>query len=379
MIAIAFDLNFRHAAEIFSGASDYVAEVGLDWRLVPLNFGFEAKLMELAESGKLDGAIGTFVSDGWIAGLVEHGVAAVNLFHFSKIESIPSVSVDDFQIGEQAARHLTSQGARSFAFYGSDSVYYTRLRRAGFQAQVPEHAYLDLQPGAPLAEHIRQLTASPRPLGVLCSTDRLARELINEARNQELQCGKDLLVVGIDNDPSESIFAGLGITSFKLPSREIGYLAAKQLHGILEQTNSPDKTPPASQPQLIPRESSLAPGRARIAQRAANYIQENLSDPELEMESLAHRMGVSRRSLELAFKDQFKTSPYRMLSDLRLKLAGRLLKESAHPVMEVGRRCGYPEPHHFSAWFKKQSGFAPRSFRESAETHPIILPKRRQP
>ena len=62
MVAIAFDLNFRHAAEIFSGVSDYVAEARLDWQLMPLNFGFEVRLMELAKSGQLAGAIGTFVS-----------------------------------------------------------------------------------------------------------------------------------------------------------------------------------------------------------------------------------------------------------------------------------------------------------------------------
>ena len=41
MVAIAFDLNFQHATEIFSGAADYVRTAGLDWRLLPLNFGFE--------------------------------------------------------------------------------------------------------------------------------------------------------------------------------------------------------------------------------------------------------------------------------------------------------------------------------------------------
>jgi DNA-binding LacI/PurR family transcriptional regulator len=106
MVAIAFDLNFRHAAEIFSGVSDYVAEAHLDWQLMPLNFGFEARLMELARSGQLAGALGTFVSDGWLEGLTEAGVPAINMFNFSKIGIIPNIGPDDYATGEAAAAHL---------------------------------------------------------------------------------------------------------------------------------------------------------------------------------------------------------------------------------------------------------------------------------
>ena len=57
MNTIAFDLNFRHAAKIFSGISDDVAEARLDWQLMPLEFGFEVRLMELAKSEQPAGAI----------------------------------------------------------------------------------------------------------------------------------------------------------------------------------------------------------------------------------------------------------------------------------------------------------------------------------
>jgi AraC-like DNA-binding protein len=31
--------------------------------------------------------------------------------------------------------------------------------------------------------------------------------------------------------------------------------------------------------------------------------------------------------------------------------------------MEVGRLCGYPEPHHFSTWFKNKTNSPPKGFR----------------
>ena len=74
---------------------------------------------------------------------------------------------------------------------------------------------------------------------------------------------------------------------------------------------------------------------------------------------------MSRRSLELEINEQFKTSPYQMIAKIRFDAAEKLLRTTLIPVMEVGARCGYPEAHHFSAWFKKKCGFAPKTYRDN--------------
>ena len=365
LIAIAFDLNFRHAAEIFSGVSDYVAEARLDWQLVPLNFGFEVRLMELAKSGQLAGAIGTFVSDGWIAGLTELGVPAVNMFNFSEIHSVPNIGPDDEATGRAAAEHLIAQRAKRFAFFGADGVHYTRLREKGFKACLPDPVdCIDLRPGPTMADQIAALDRNGGLLGVFCSNDLSAREFILEAQRQDLHCGRDLLVVGVDNDPSESIFAGIGISSFKQPIRETGHTSAHALHELIAHGQLSSELTLQTPAQLIARESSLPKGRARIAQQATNLLEEALANPELEMEHIAQTLGVSRRVLELACREQLHTSPYQLLTHKRLALAKQLLTTTKLPIMEVGTRCGYPEPHHFSAWFKKHASCAPKAYRD---------------
>jgi LacI family transcriptional regulator len=365
MVAIAFDLNFRHAAEIFNGVSDYVTEARLDWRLVPLNFGFEARLMELAKTGHLAGVIGTFVSDGWVSGLIEQGVTAVNMFNFSRIESITNVGPNDYATGVEAATHLISQGAQRFAFYGADGVYYTRLREAGYKAGLGDSGYMELRPGPLLSDQISAFKHDSRVLGIFCSNDLAARELIVECRNNDLHCGKEILVVGVDNDPSESIFAGIGISSFKQPVRETGYTAARALDYTLRGRPLDVIPPVATKIRLIARESSLPSGRARTVQRALNLLNDNLQNAGLEIETIARSIGVSRRTLELAFNEQLHTSPYRYISQARLEHAKLLLKTTKLPIMEVGTLCGYPEPHHFSAWFKKHCACAPKAYRET--------------
>ena len=281
---------------------------------------------------------------------------------------VPTVSPDDHATGYAAAEHLRTQGAQRFAFFGADGVHYTRLREAGFRAGLRSYQLESelelLRPGPNLAEQLKGLKSASELIGIFCSNDLSARELITLARQQGIRCGKDILVVGVDNDPSESIFAGIGISSFKQAIRETGYLSTRALHETIQQGQPSVDLQLQMPSQLIPRESSLASNRARIGQQAANYIRENLAKPELDAASLAQHIGVSRRSLELAVHEQFNSSPYKMLAQARLQLAQHLLRTSPLPIMEVGLRCGYPSAHHFSAWFKKQCGSAPKVYRE---------------
>lgn len=366
VVAVAFDLNFRQAAEIFQGISEHVNDARLDWRLLPLSFGFEQTVADLAASGRLAGVMGSFVSDRWIAGLRSRGIAAVNLFRLSDIRSIPTVCIDDSAMGRAAAAHLTKQGVARFIFYSADRIHSTRLRQAGFQSAVGERPLTSLRAGPALGQQLAQLCALPSPVGAFCNSDALARNLINEARRQKRRVGRDFLVLGSDNDPAASIFAGVGISSFQLPTRAIGTLAAQLLERQLDNLSLEDPTCHAKAATLIARESSLAPGAARLAQTAVNYMQERLDDPTLDIEKLARALGASRRSLELAFENQFHTSPYKKLCNYRLEKARHLLASSTLPIESVGQRCGYPEPHHFSAWFKKQAGQAPKFYRSAS-------------
>ncbi|MFU8849226.1 MAG: helix-turn-helix domain-containing protein [Opitutales bacterium] len=365
LIAIAYDLSFRHAAEIFSGAADYIQSRSLDWQLLPLNFGFEAKLMELAKSGRLRGAIGTFVSDAWIRGLHACGVAAVNLFDFSKITSVPTVRLHDEAIGQIAVRHLLEQGAKSLAFIGQDRAHFNQIRRRAMIAACPPEHYLEIDPLAPRRQQALRLSQARQPVGVLCSDDRIARELCNEAKLLDLEIGHDLLIIGIGNEPSESTFAGIGLSSFEIPSREIGFRAARQMDLLLRGEKQICHPPAIDKitAKLLFRESTLASPQARLAERTMAAIRASLAQSDFDIASLSRQMGVSRRSLELATRHQFDKSPYQILSELRLVKAKKMLLETNTTITKIGEICGYPVPHHFSAWFKQRTGMSPKKFR----------------
>lgn len=362
-IAVAYDLNFRQAGEILRGVSEHMQKEALNWRLVPLQYGFETTLMQLAQSGQLSGAIGSFISDQWIQGLLECDVLAINLFRVSDIKSIPSVCLDDTAIARKAAEHLVAQGATQFIYFANGNTHADTFYEQGFNKALKADPCISLKPGPLLGESISAVLQNGHTVGVFCTSDRLAREFITEANRQSLSCGRDYRLVSIGNDPTESVFAGTGITSFNPPMYTCGVRAAKLLEESLSGHMPAPRVYTISQTELLVRESSLASRSARIAQAAANYINEHFFDPTLDAGKLARAIGVSRRVLELSLQDTELPSPYQLISQARLQEASDLLSQTDLPVSEIGRRSGYPEPHHFSAWFKARTEQCPRNYR----------------
>ncbi len=366
IVTLAYDANLGQATGIYSGVTGYIREAQLDWHIIPLNYAFESRLIDLIEAGRLDGAIGTFVSDRWVSRLTENGVAAVNLFNFSEIRSIPRVCVDDRGIGFAAAKHFQEYGTRSVTFLCRERTYQNSLRLHGLKGAKRSEAFFEVDWLGTRAECLESIKAAPKPVGILCSSDRIARELIHELELSGLKTGKDVLVIGVGNDPAESLFAGIPISSFNIPSQAIGRIAAQLLaEQINPKSASVGKPVQSLRAELLARASSLPTRHSRLATKALRLAEEQIANANFNIAEMARQLGASRRSLELAVRKEFKQSPYQLLTKIRLDHASMLLRKSQMPIGEVGQQCGYPEPHHFSAWFKQHRGSAPRQYRQS--------------
>lgn len=99
----------------------------------------------------------------------------------------------------------------------------------------------------------------------------------------------------------------------------------------------------------------------RALKRALEYIHEHLEQP-WSMEDLVRASGVSRRSLEQAFRDNLQTSPLRYLQQCRLELARDCLRR-ARPgdlqLVDLAHRLGFAQPSHFTTAYKQAFGELP--------------------
>ena len=91
-------------------------------------------------------------------------------------------------------------------------------------------------------------------------------------------------------------------------------------------------------------------------------IEDNLSNPELNVVFLAGQLGMSRSSLFNKIRGLADVTPNEMIQLVKLKKAARLLKDGHYRVSEVSYMVGFSSPSYFAKCFQKQFGVKPMDF-----------------
>ena len=102
-----------------------------------------------------------------------------------------------------------------------------------------------------------------------------------------------------------------------------------------------------------------------VSKIAIEYIW-NHTHAEVDIAKLAHRLQISRRTLERRFK---QTTGHTLLEEIqacRIERAKRLLVETRIPIKEIVFRAGFNNREHLRHTFRKQLGLPPEEFRRQA-------------
>jgi AraC-like DNA-binding protein len=97
----------------------------------------------------------------------------------------------------------------------------------------------------------------------------------------------------------------------------------------------------------------------RLQEYVRLHLDQNVQTAQLEGVS-----GLSSATIHRLFLHFTGMPPQRWIAALRSEVAQRLLRTTAIPVAEVGRRVGLNDPFHFSRFFRRQSGLSPQMYRE---------------
>jgi DNA-binding response OmpR family regulator len=93
-------------------------------------------------------------------------------------------------------------------------------------------------------------------------------------------------------------------------------------------------------------------------------IQQNLENPELDVEHLAKQMNVSRPTLYRKIKAISDLTPSELIHISRLKKAAELLATTDFKVYEVADIVGYNSQNNFGRSFLKQFGMPPTEYQK---------------
>lgn len=87
-------------------------------------------------------------------------------------------------------------------------------------------------------------------------------------------------------------------------------------------------------------------------------------DQELSLTDVAERFHYHPSYFSMLFKQNVGSTFSDYLSDVRMREAARLLKESSLYAAKIGQRVGYPVAAYFTKAFKKQFGMSPDQYRK---------------
>jgi len=102
-----------------------------------------------------------------------------------------------------------------------------------------------------------------------------------------------------------------------------------------------------------------------LMERVMKYLNENLTDPDLNVEKLTEDVGISRAQLHRKMKEIAGVSTGEFIRNLRLEQAARLIEEGEINITQVAYSVGFNNQTHFSTVFKKHYGMSPSEYAET--------------
>ncbi len=373
-VALAFQIALPHHERIIRGIMDYARDHG------PWEFAFDPEASQVTLASLSD-----WVGDGALTMIVDPEEAefarrlpypVVNLSATLQKPGLPTVTNDDYRIGELAAQHFLARGFRRFGFYGLHDVWYSIQRQRGFVERIEQAGFscdiLNSVGSAHVARpwtwnrpELEQWIASLKPpVGILAVHDYRARMVKEVALAMGKRVPEDVAVMGVNDDPVACETCRPTLTSIPHDGYNVGYRAAELLNRLMT------GQPVGDEPILIPpnpiseRQSTNALGVDDPHLRAAiDWLQQRMSDP-VSVDDVADAVGISRRWLEQLFRSQLGVSPHDFLTSIRVDMAKALLRaDSPLKLREVARRCGFHDARRLTIVFRQRVGMSPKQYR----------------
>ena len=295
------------------------------------------------------------------------------------------VNVDDTAIVEAAFNLMKKRGLENFAFVHTteaSEVLRSSLRAAAFRCMADKAGFTCTECGAcrdgnwtsRLTSLADELAALPTPCGVMAYNDRCAREVIDACNLAGLSIPSQIQVVGVDDQQEICENVRPRLTSIEPDFEGIGYLLAQRMDELLT-TGKAKKMSICGVRRIVERETTRdLSGAARLVTAAEKFINANAcqglppSPKGLLPAALAAALKVSRRYLEIRFKQVKGEGIAEAIRRRKLEEVCRMLKETDLPIGEIATRCGFPVQTHLNAIFRRNYETTLRAYRQSSKS-----------
>lgn len=305
------------------------------------------------------------------------------------------VDVSDVEIAKAAFSLLSRRGLAHFAFAhpGARLMDEDRARRraAPFRKTVREGGFdfrefgkedSPSEMGPRLRDLAWSLSSMPHPCGVLAYNDQCAREVMDACHLAGLDIPKQIQIVGVDNQEDICENVRPRLTSVVPDFEGAGHLMARRLDALLGRGGAvgaagrelPPRVVSCGVLRVAERDTTIdLSGAARLVTAAERVVREcacagleGHSPRGLTPDALAERLHVSRRLLEIRFREVRGEGVAEAIRKRKLEEVRRQLRETDRPIGVIADMCGFPAVAHFCAAFGRAYGLSPRAYRQQS-------------
>ena len=194
--------------------------------------------------------------------------------------------------------------------------------------------------------------------------DDCGREVLDAALLAGLAVPDEMAVVGVDNDEILCELCDPPLSSVALNAEPGGYAAAELLDGLMSGRIQKPRNILVEAVGVVARRSTevLAIEDRKVAQ-ALQFIRKHEGEA-IRVGDVLHAVPISRRSLEMRFRQALHRTIHEEILRARLRHARRLLRESDITLDELAERAGFGSASHLSAVFSRQMGLPPARYRK---------------
>ena len=375
----------ENARRKLDGVCRYAKSAG--WRVQVVAYG-EAAVSRTGGNGVLKGIDIARLLKLWQPdGVLVDCVSAMRLLDFDAFAGVPSVflglgprsgrvcvAVDNDAIAVAASRLLLSLDCSSYVFvphYGNPD--WSRFREKVFAEMLRingrKYCSLELPPRATQDQFRESLkktfVRAPKPIGVFAANDYMAEQTVAVAQAARIAIPKELLLVGVDNDPQVCENTSPTLTSVQPDFMGVGSLAAKLLEERMRHPKKAIDSVHVGDVSVCRRESTNIYRRTSDkVGMAIELIRARACDGLCASEVIA-AMGTSRRLAEMRFREVVGTSILSAIQRQRVERAKGLLEHSSSCMDEIAKRCGYNSVRSLRKVFARDTGMSPVAWRRN--------------
>lgn len=383
MIRLMFltDFTERFAYRLLTGILEY-SKKNEPWMVmrVPIEYkklGFK-NIVRWAVQWKADVVIGTFDEGDNLELLRKHGIVVMAQDYIKKFKGVPNITADYDMTGRMAAEHFIEKGFKNFGFFGHDGVCWSDDRRDAFERRLREQGFdkVHVYSGQSLDRRwyytqntlSKWLLSLPKPIAIMCCDDNQGNLLLEACNNINIRVPDEISIIGVDNDEILDNMTAPTLSSIDVDIERGGWETAEMAVKMLKNSDYQGEDIILHPIDIKTRISSsiFATGDTAIL-KALLFIQNNVNR-KIGVSDILKEVPLSRRLLEIRFKDVTGDTIYNYISRLRIERFAYLLLNTNDSVLSISEQLDESDSKSISRKFKIIKGCTPLEYRNKFRT-----------